>query len=74
MCICAKLRQSCPTLCDPMDCSPPRLPYPWESPGKNTEVGCYPSFPPQESKLLLIMSPAVAGKFFLPLAPLGCVR
>ena len=23
MCMCAKLLQSCPTLCDPMDCSPP---------------------------------------------------
>ena len=25
--------QSCPTLCTPLDCSP------WNSPGKNTEVG-----------------------------------
>ena len=23
LCVCAKLLQSCPTLCDPMDCSPP---------------------------------------------------
>ena len=23
ICVCAKLFQSCPTLCDPMDCSPP---------------------------------------------------
>ena len=23
MCVCAKSLQSCPTLCDPMDCSPP---------------------------------------------------
>ena len=23
VCVCAKLLQSCPTLCDPMDCSPP---------------------------------------------------
>ena len=22
-CVCAKSLQSCPTLCDPMDCSPP---------------------------------------------------
>ena len=27
--------QSCPTLCDPMDCSPPRLLCPWDSAGKN---------------------------------------
>ena len=23
MCVCAKLIQSCPILCDPMDCNPP---------------------------------------------------
>ena len=33
--------QSCPTLCDPMDCSPARLLCPWDSPGKNTGVGCH---------------------------------
>ena len=36
----AKSRQSCPTLCDPMDGSPPGS-CPWDSPGKNTGVGCY---------------------------------
>ena len=35
----AKLLQSCPTLCDPIDGSP--LPRPWDSPGKNTGVGCH---------------------------------
>ena len=30
----AKLLQSCPTLCDPMDCS--RLLHPWDFPGKST--------------------------------------
>ena len=39
--LCAKLLQSCPTLCDPMDCSPSRLLYPWDSPGKNTGVDCH---------------------------------
>jgi len=33
--------QSCPTLCDPIDSSPTRLPCPWDSPGKNTGVGCH---------------------------------
>ena len=33
--------QSCPTLCDPMDGSPPGSLCPWESPGKNTGVGCH---------------------------------
>ena len=31
--------QSCPTLCDPRR-QPTRLPRPWDSPGKNTGVGC----------------------------------
>ena len=35
------LAQSCPTLCDPMDCSPPGSSVHGDSPGKNTEVGCY---------------------------------
>ena len=36
----AKSHQSCPTLCDPIDGSPP-APRPWDSPGKNTGVGCH---------------------------------
>ena len=32
--------QSCSTLCDPMDCSLPRS-CPWDSPSKNTGVGCH---------------------------------
>ena len=37
----AKSLQLCPTLCDPIDSSPPGSPIPWDSPGKNTEVGCH---------------------------------
>ena len=36
----AKSLQSCPTLCDPIDSSPPGSPI-WDSPGKNTGVGCH---------------------------------
>ena len=36
----AKLLQSCPTLWDPR-LQPTRLPHPWDSPGKNTGVGCH---------------------------------
>ena len=36
----AKSLQSCPTLCDPRQ-QPTRLPRPWDSPGKNTGVGCH---------------------------------
>ena len=37
----AQSLQSCPTLCNPMDCSPPGSSVPGISPGKNTGVGCY---------------------------------
>ena len=37
----AKPLQSCQTLCDPIDRQPTRLPRPWDSPGKNTGVGCH---------------------------------
>ena len=33
--------QSCLTLCNPMDCSPPGSSVHGDSPGKNTEVGCH---------------------------------
>ena len=38
----AKSLQSCPTLCHPVDGSPPGPPLnPWDSPGKNTGVGSH---------------------------------
>ena len=37
----AKSLQSCLTLCDPIDGNPNRLPSPWDSPDKNTGVGCH---------------------------------
>ena len=36
-----KSLQSCPTLCDPPRLQPTRLRHPWDSPGKNTGVGCH---------------------------------
>ena len=36
MCLVAQL---CPTLCDPVDCSPPKSSVHGDSPGKKTEVG-----------------------------------
>ena len=36
--VAAKSLQSCPTLCDPIDGCPPGS---WDSPGKNTGVGCH---------------------------------
>ena len=37
----AKSLQSCLTLCRPHRWQPTRLPFPWDSPGKNTGVGCH---------------------------------
>ena len=36
----AKLPQLCPTV-QPHRWQPTRLPHPWDSPGKNTRVGCH---------------------------------
>ena len=36
ICVCVWVTQSCPTVCDPW-----RLLCPWNSPGKNTGVGCH---------------------------------
>ena len=33
--------QSCPSLCDPMDCSPPVSSVQGDSPGKKTGMGCH---------------------------------
>ena len=50
--------QSCPTLCDPMDCSPPCSSVHRDSPGKNTAVGCHALlqgiFPTQRSNSQLL--------------------
>ena len=52
MCLIA---QSCPTLCDPMDCDLPGSSVHGDSPGKNTGVGCHALlqgiFPTQGSNL-----------------------
>ena len=52
------LSQSCLTLCDPMDCSPPGSSVHADSPGKNTGVGCHALlqgiFPNQGSNLGLL--------------------
>ena len=37
----SEVAQLCPTLCDPMDCSPTRFLHPWDFPGKSTGVGCH---------------------------------
>ena len=68
-----QVAQSCPALCDPMDCSP-QAPLSWDSPGKNTGAGCHALlqglFLTQGSNLrLLHLSHWQAGS--LPLVPPG---
>ena len=43
-CLKVKVAQSCPTLCEPMDCILPGSSVHGDSPGKNTGVGCMSSF------------------------------
>ena len=59
LCVCLVV-QSCLTLCDPMDCSPARLLCPWDSPGKNTGVGCHALQPRDRTQVSCI-----AGWFFI---------
>ena len=57
--------QSCPTLCDPMDCS--RLLCPWYSPGRVIEWLPFPlpgNLPNPGIETAALMSPALAGGFF----------
>ena len=41
MCVLCLVAQSCLTLCNPVDCSPPGSSVHGDSPGKNTGVGCH---------------------------------
>ena len=71
--LCAQLLQSCLTLCDPMDCSPPGCPVHWDFSGKNTGVGCNTLLQgillTQGSNLGLLHL-CIAGRFFTS-EPLG---
>ena len=74
MWVCAKSFQSCPTLCNPVDCSPPGSSVHGDSLGKNTGVACrallQSIFQIQESNLnLLYLLHYQAGS--LPLEPPG---
>ena len=61
--------QSCPTLCCPVDCSPPGSSVcPWNVSGKNTGVGCHfllqGIFLTQGLNLHLSHLPPLPGRFF----------
>ena len=64
LCCCCWVIRSYPTLCDPMDCSPPGSSVHADSPGKYTAVGCHALlqgiFPTQGLNQGLL----IAGGFF----------
>ena len=64
--------QSCPTLCDPMDCIG-HQPPPWNSPGKEYWIGLpFPvprDLPNPRIESASLVSPALAGGFFTTAPP-----
>ena len=68
--MCAKLLQSCPTLRDPMDCSPPGSSVHRDSPGKNTGVACHALLTDLPNLGIKPRSPALQADSF-PSEPLG---
>ena len=59
--------QSYLTLFDPMNGSQPGSSVPWNCPGKNTRVGCFPppgDCPDPGIELVSPASPALTGEFF----------
>ena len=64
LCACVKSLQSCLTLCDPVDSSPTSLLWPWESPDKNTGVGCHALLQGSSQPKIESASPALAAGFF----------
>ena len=61
MCVCTKLLQSCPTLCDPLDCSPPGSSVPGILQARTLERVATPS---SRDSFPIQGSPALEGGFF----------
>ena len=59
----AKLLQSCPALCDPMDSSPAGFSVHGDSPGKNTGGIAMPSSRGSPDPGIQPRSPALASRF-----------
>ena len=61
----ARFLQSCPALCNPMDCSPPGSSFLGDSPGENMGVGCHALlrgfFPTRISCLSCIVRQVLSG-------------
>ena len=65
----SKLLQLCPALCNAMDCSPPGYSVFWDSPGKNTGVGCHFHLQRSSQPRDWTDVPCLAGKFFTTGSP-----
>ena len=65
--------QSCPTLCDPIDCSPPGSSVYGDSPGKNTEWVAIPSSRDLLNPRIELKSPALQAGSLLS-EPLGKLK
>ena len=65
--VCSKSLQSCLTLCNPVDCSPPGFSVHGDSPGKNTKVRCHALLQGivliQEANSSLLSPPALCSGF-----------
>ena len=65
MCVLCLVAQSCPALCNPLECSPPGSSVHGDSPGKNTGVGCHaPSRGYSQSRDQIQIS-CIAGGFYI---------
>ena len=66
-CVCTKSLQSCPTLCNPMDCSPPGSSVHGILQARILEwvaISFSRDLPNLGTELMSLMSPALAGRFF----------
>ena len=66
------LLQPSPALCSPMDCSPPGSSVNWDSPGKNTGVGCHAllqgDLPKPRIEPVSLKSPVLGSLFIITIA------
>ena len=70
VCVCVSVTQSCPTLCNPMDNSPPDSSCPWQEYWSGLLFPPPGDIPDPGIKPASLMSPALAGRFFTT-EPLG---
>ena len=74
LCLPAKMLQLCPTFCDPMDHRLTGSSCPWDSPGKDTGVGCHfllqGNLPDLGIKCMRLTCTELGGRLFTPGEPM----